>query len=194
MQKSNKEQVIRPVAELLAWISGEEAKGIVLYQRPENYIIKIKEEMKMFKRAKRWLVISMIFSVVAGSAAFAALPNMYGKNYGTTKTGDICTMEAKGDGNSAVTIVKNTTNSKRYYSAYVNRRFAGSNEVIDSDVDERVVDASDTVKASVARYPKKENREHYHKAMGWNCSMQPSGAGYTNFLVDTLTYTIKQTK
>ena len=124
----------------------------------------------------------------------AALPNMYGKNYGTTKTGDICTMEAKGDGNSAVTIVKNTTNSKRYYSAYVNRRFAGSNEVIDSDVDERVVDASDTVKASVARYPKKENREHYHKAMGWNCSMQPSGAGYTNFLVDTLTYTIKQTK
>lgn len=148
----------------------------------------------MFKNVKRFVAFSMLSSLVVGSTAFAALPNMYGKNYSKTKSGDICSMVAEGDRNTADTIVKNTANSKRYYSAYVNRRYADTNSILEKDVKESLVSSGNKIVASVARYRSTSNREHYHKAMSWNCSMKPSGVGYTNFLDDTITYTIKQTK
>ena len=148
----------------------------------------------MFKNVKKIFALSMLLSLVVGSTALAALPNMYGKNYSTTKTGHICTMLAKGDGSLASTIVSYTANSKRDYSPYVNRRYADTNSIIEKDAKETLVGAGSKIVVSVARYRSTTNREHYHKGMSWNCSMQPSGAGYTNFLDDTLTYTIKQTK
>lgn len=148
----------------------------------------------MFKKTKKVLVLSLLLSLMVGSVALAALPNKYGKNYDTTKNGHICKMVAKGNSDSASTTVKNTANSTRYYSAYVNRRNADSNRVIESDATETLVGAGKKITASVARYRSADEREHHHKAMSWNCSMRPEGAGYTNFLDDTLTYTIKQRK
>lgn len=148
----------------------------------------------MYKNTKKVLVLSLFLSMLVGSVAFAALPNMYGKNYSNTKNGHICKMLAKGDGDLASTTVTNTANSTRYYSAYVNRRHADTNKVIESDSKENLVGSGNKITASVARYRSTDNREHYHKAMSWNCSMRPEGAGYTNFLDDTLTYTIKQKK
>lgn len=148
----------------------------------------------MFKNVKKFLGLSMTLSLMVGSVAFAALPNMYGKNYSETKTGHICKMLASGDTNLASTTITNTANSQRYYSTYVNRRYADTNQILESDCNEKLVGAGNKIVASVARYRSTNNREHYHKAMSWNCSMQPSGAGYTNFLDDTLSYTIKQTK
>lgn len=136
----------------------------------------------------------MTLSLMVGSVALADLPNMYGRNYSKTETGHICKMVASGDSNVASTTVTNTADSQRYYSAYVNHRYADSNQVIESDCNEKLVGAGNKIVASVARYRSTNNREHYHKTMSWNCTMQPSGAGYTHFLDDTLTYTIKQTK
>lgn len=149
----------------------------------------------MFKKTKKVLVLSLLLSLMVGSVALAAaLPNKYGKNYDTTKNGHICKMLAKGDGDLASTTVTNTANSTRYYSAYVNRRHADTNRVIVSDATETLVGAGNRIIASVIRYRSDDNREYHHKAMSWNCSMRPEGAGYTNFLDDTLTYTIKQKK
>ena len=76
----------------------------------------------MFNKAKKIIAGSMLLSLVVGSTALAAYPNMYGKNYTKTKSGDICSMTAEGNQESAKTKIKNTANSKRYYSVYVDRR------------------------------------------------------------------------
>lgn len=148
----------------------------------------------MLKNAKKIFGLSMILSLLVGSVALAALPNMYGKDYSKTQTGHICKMSAEGNGNLASTTASNTANGKRYYSAYVNRRYAVTNEIIEKDSQEKLVASGNKIVVSVARYRSTDNREHYHKAMSWNCTTPPSGAGYTNYLDDTLTYTIKQTK
>lgn len=148
----------------------------------------------MFKNVKRFVVFSMLSTLIVGSTAFAALPNMYGKNYSKTKSGDICDITASGDKDYAKTTLKNTTKGTRYYSAYVNRRHSKSNEVIESDCKEQLVKSGKSLQVSVTRYRSTSGREHYHKVMSWNCTMKPSGAGYTNFLDDEWSYTIKQTK
>lgn len=43
----------------------------------------------MFNKVKKIIAGSMLLSVVVGSTALAAYPNMYGKNYTKTKPGDI---------------------------------------------------------------------------------------------------------
>lgn len=48
--------------------------------------------------------------------------------------------------------------------------------------------------ALVSRYRSTADRQHHHKALSWNCSMKPSGAGYTNFLDDKFEYTVSQNK
>ena len=149
----------------------------------------------MFRKIKKVFCCSMILSLVVSSLAFAAsLPNYYGKNYTYTKSKTIATMEAEGNGNTASTTVTNIAKSKRYYSAYVIRRYADSNRVIEKSAKETTVASGNKISVAVARYRSTENREHYHKAMSWNCSMQPSGNGYTAFLADTIDYTIKQSK
>ena len=87
----------------------------------------------MFRKIKKVFCCSMILSLVVSSLAFAAsLPNYYGKNYTYTKSKTIAKMEAEGNGNTASTTVTNIAKSKRYYSAYVNRRYADSNRVIEN--------------------------------------------------------------
>ena len=55
----------------------------------------------MFNKAKKIIAGSMLLSLVVGSTALAAYPNMYGKNYTKTKSGDICSMTAEGNQESA---------------------------------------------------------------------------------------------
>lgn len=55
----------------------------------------------MFNKVKKIIAGSMLLSVVVGSTALAAYPNMYGKNYTKTKPGDICSMTAEGNQESA---------------------------------------------------------------------------------------------
>lgn len=98
------------------------------------------------------------------------------------------------DKDFAKTRIKNTTNGTRYYSAYVNRRHSKDNAVIESDCKEQLVKSDKSIEVSVARYRSTAGREHYHKAISWNCTMKPSGAGYTNFKADEWSYTIKQEK
>ena len=62
----------------------------------------------MFNKAKKIIAGSMLLSLVVGSTALAAYPNMYGKNYTKTKSGDICSMTAEGNQESAKTKIKNT--------------------------------------------------------------------------------------
>ena len=84
----------------------------------------------MFRKIKKVFCCSMILSLVVSSLAFAAsLPNYYGKIYIYTIFKTIAKMEAEGNGITACTTVTNIAKSKRYYSAYVNRRYADSNIV-----------------------------------------------------------------
>ena len=118
---------------------------------------------------------------------------MYGKNYTKTKSGDICSMTAEGNQESAKTKIKNTANSKRYYSVYVDRRH-NNGKIIEKDSKENVVGSGNWLIALVSRYRSTADRQHHHKALSWNCSMKPSGAGYTNFLDDKFEYTVSQNK
>lgn len=139
------------------------------------------------------VTLSLMMSFI-GATVFAALPNMYGKNYSQSKNGKICSITAFGDKDFAKTSIKNTTNGTRYYSAYVNRRHSKDNAVIESDCKEQLVKSGKFIEVSVARYRSTAGREHYHKAISWNCTMKPSGAGYTDFKADEWSYTIKQEK
>ena len=105
----------------------------------------------------------MLLSVVVGSTALAAYPNMYGKNYTKTKP------------------------------VYVDRRH-NNGKIIEKDSKENVVGSGNWLIALVSRYRSTADRQHYHKALSWNCSMKPSGAGYTNFLDDKFEYTVSQNK
>lgn len=147
----------------------------------------------MFNKAKKIIAVSMLLSLVVGSTALAAYPNMYGKNYTKTKSGDICSMTAEGNQESAKTKIKNTANSKRYYSVYVDRRH-NNGKIIEKDSKENVVGSGNWLIALVSRYRSTADRQHHHKALSWNCSMKPSGAGYTNFLDDKFEYTVSQNK
>jgi len=107
----------------------------------------------MFRKIKKVFCCSMILSLVVSSLAFAAsLPNYYGKNYTYTKSKTIAKMEAEGNGNTASTTVTNIAKSKRYYSAYVNRRYADSNSVIEKSAKETTVAAGNKISVAVARY------------------------------------------
>ena len=147
----------------------------------------------MKKRLIKFTTLMSALTILMVTMAFAAT-NMYGKNYDTTKTGHICSMKAKGDGDVAQTIVTNTANSKRYYSAYVNRVNMSTGKIIEKDVLEKLVNSGSKITVSVARYRSTDSRKHEHQAISWNCSTVPSGAGYTNFKDDTLSYTVVQNK
>ncbi len=147
----------------------------------------------MKRSMRKFVTICLMLSLVLGAGSVRAYTNVYGdKEYTKTKTGDICTMTAFGDSEYAKTEVKNTANSKRYYSAYVNRCNVKGKKIYDSSTNEALLNPGNSITVSVDRYPKRTDRRHDHRAISWNCSMQPSGAGWSNFKDDELTYTVIQ--
>ncbi len=148
----------------------------------------------MKRSMRKFVTICLMLSLVLGAGSVRGYTNVYGdKKYTKTKTGDICEMTAEGKEGRAYTSVTNTANSKRYYSAYVNRRNAKTDYTYDSKTEELLLNSGSTISVFVNRYPNKDNRKHEHKAISWNCSMEPSGTGWSNFKDDELTYTVIQT-
>lgn len=148
----------------------------------------------MRRRIAKYMCLMAALSLLVAGTAFAALPNVYGKNYDKTVTGHICKMKAKGTSSLATTTATNTANGTRYYSVYVNRRNADTNAVLEKDVKESLVSKDSSKQVSVSRSKTAADKEFVHRVKSWNCSMVPQGNGLSAFLDDELSYVVKQRK